>query len=76
MKRLLAFCVLCTGLLGLAGCNQPPNNPAARSPTKNSADRQQVMKPVMEESTNQSNNESVTPDETSAVDGESEEAKP
>lgn len=50
MKRLLASCLLVAGLLGLAGCNQTASEPSAQNPATDSADRQEVMKPAMDDS--------------------------
>jgi hypothetical protein len=78
MKRFFAACVLCTGLLALAGCNQTESEPAAQAPAPatDSADRQEVMKPAMEESTDRPSTESATPESPSTAEHKTEKAKP
>ncbi len=76
MKRFVAVCVLCTGLLALTGCNQTASEPAAQTPATDSADRHEVMKPAIEESTDQSNTESAIIESPSTAEDKPEEAKP
>lgn len=70
MKHLLATCVLCTGLLGLTGCNQTASEPAAQTPTADSADSPEVTKPATDETTE------TTSGDTTKEKAATEESKP
>lgn len=86
MNRLLASCLFCTalhltGLLALSGCSQTESEPSAQTPATDAEDRQEVMKPVMDELPDQTNadqpiSESTPTEQASEGDDQSEEAKP
>ena len=64
VKRFLAGCILCTGLVGLVGCGQTGTEPVAKTPATETEDRQEAMKPVVDESSDRSTSEQPTRDQT------------